>query len=51
LIQPRGVEIRGKGVIVGDEVVILKGMLERNPIFEGADEVTEVELPRRTHTA
>jgi hypothetical protein len=37
-------------VPVGDEIKALVLFLQRNPILQGADEVTDVQLPRRPHT-
>lgn len=46
-----GVRIRGQGVIVGDQVVILKFMLKSNPVLQGAHEMAEMEFTRGTHPA
>lgn len=43
--------IRRQGVVVGDEMIVLKLVLQSDPVLEGSDEVTEMQFARWAHPA
>ena len=49
--DPRGVRIRRKRVVVGNQVIVVVLPLERDPALQRPDEVAKVKLAGRTHAA
>jgi hypothetical protein len=51
LVQAAGVDIRRKSMVIGNEMKIVKFILERDPILQRPNEMTQVQFPRGTHPA
>ncbi len=51
LVQLPRVDVRRQRMIIGDEVKIIKFILECDPVFERTHKMSQVELSGRTHPA